>query len=205
MAAGGNRPGRARPPARLSPEDEELWQAVARTARPLAARPRPPAPADGLEGKDEDKNRNENKGKGKDRPPRAAPGGGPRRPPGPPPPPPVPALDRRTLVRLGRSRIEVEAVIDLHGLHRQEAQERLLAFLAAAQREGRRFVLVITGKGRADGDSDGTGGVLRRALPRWLELAPFRALVAGAAPAHRRHGGAGAFYLRLRRPRAVRG
>jgi DNA-nicking Smr family endonuclease len=56
-------------------------------------------------------------------------------------------------------------------------------------------VLVITGKG----ESYGSDGVLKRAVPAWFATAPFRALVSGQEAAGRRHGGAGAIYVRLRR------
>ncbi len=63
-------------------------------------------------------------------------------------------------------------------------------------------VLVITGKGRREADgSEPTGaGVLRRRLPQWLSDPDLRVHVSGFAPAHRDHGGAGAWYVFLRRP-----
>jgi DNA-nicking Smr family endonuclease len=59
--------------------------------------------------------------------------------------------------------------------------------------QGRRAILVITGKG-ALGD-----GILRRRVPEWLASAPLREAVAGLAEAHRRHGGGGALYVALKR------
>jgi DNA-nicking Smr family endonuclease len=47
----------------------------------------------------------------------------------------------------------------------------------------------------------GERSVLRRQVPRWLELPEFRALVVGFDDAHAGHGGDGALYLRLRRRR----
>ena len=43
-------------------------------------------------------------------------------------------------------------------------------------------------------------GVLKEMVPRWLNEAEFAALIAGTAPAHVRHGGAGALYIYLRKP-----
>jgi len=58
-------------------------------------------------------------------------------------------------------------------------------------------VLVITGKGgRTSGD-----GVLRAAVPRWLNEAPNRTRLLAFTPAQPKHGGAGALYLLLRRRR----
>jgi DNA-nicking Smr family endonuclease len=83
----------------------------------------------------------------------------------------------------------------------------LMVFLQRAQSEGHRYVLVITGKGNAKRRDDETtswadgAGVLKRAVPHWLEEPAFRQLVVGFGPAHVRHGGGGALYIRMRRER----
>jgi DNA-nicking Smr family endonuclease len=41
--------------------------------------------------------------------------------------------------------------------------------------------------------------VLKRRLPDWLTEPALRAVVSGFAPAHRKHGGAGAWYVFLKR------
>jgi DNA-nicking Smr family endonuclease len=65
-------------------------------------------------------------------------------------------------------------------------------------------VLVITGKGGgAFGQgSSGERGVLKRQVPMWLRLPEFRLHVLAVEDAHAAHGGEGALYVRLRRPRA---
>ncbi len=116
-----------------------------------------------------------------------------RPPPPSEPPEPRPRRQARTRQRLRRGQLRPEATLDLHGLTRDEAHARLEAFLAKAHASGRRCVLVITGIGRG---SPG-GGILRRALPGWLELHPE---VLDSAPAQPADGGAGACYVLLRRP-----
>ena len=102
----------------------------------------------------------------------------------------------------------MDARIDLHGMRQREAHLVLKAFLQRAQSEGHRYVLVITGKGNAKRRDDDAApwsegaGVLKRAVPHWLEEPEFRHLVVGFGPAHIRHGGAGALYIRLRRARS---
>jgi DNA-nicking Smr family endonuclease len=95
-----------------------------------------------------------------------------------------------------RGATPLDAVLDLHGLTAEAAHDRLAAFLGAGQARGDRLVLIITGKGRS-----GEGGVLRRSVPHWLTAGPLRHYVAGLDEARAPHGGAGAFYVRLRRPR----
>jgi DNA-nicking Smr family endonuclease len=102
-------------------------------------------------------------------------------------------VQARTRQRLRRGQLRPEATLDLHGLTRDEAHARLDAFLARAHASGRRCVLVITGIGRGSAG----GGVLRRALPGWLELHPE---VLDSAPAQPADGGVGACYVLLRRP-----
>ena len=104
-------------------------------------------------------------------------------------------IDRRLRQRLARGRIEIDARIDLHGRTQSEAHAALLRFLRRAQSDGRRTVLVITGKGTAEGGR----GVLNRQVPLWLALPEFRTYVLAVEAAHVAHGGEGALYVRLRR------
>ena len=50
------------------------------------------------------------------------------------PAPPLAPLERRTRLRLVRGVVEIDARIDLHGLTRHEAHDRLVRFLIQAQR-----------------------------------------------------------------------
>jgi DNA-nicking Smr family endonuclease len=97
--------------------------------------------------------------------------------------------------RVARGKEAIDGRLDLHGLTQSEAHALLLSFLHRAYADGRRYVLVITGKG----ESYGSDGILRRAVPAWFATPPFRALVSGQEGAGRRHGGGGALYVRLRR------
>jgi DNA-nicking Smr family endonuclease len=101
--------------------------------------------------------------------------------------------DRAGEKRVRRGRVEIAATFDLHGHTQDRAQRALAGFLARQQSEGARVVIVVTGKGRG-----GEEGVLKRRLPAWLDGPDVRPLVAGFAQAHRRHGGAGAFYIFLK-------
>jgi len=107
------------------------------------------------------------------------------------------SFDRRTYERLKEGRIAIEGQIDLHGFTQEEAFTAVNTFLDEAWFEGRRCLLVITGKGTA---RDG-GGVLRSAVPRWITEGAHRERLIGIGPADSRHGGDGALYVLLRRPR----
>lgn len=111
-------------------------------------------------------------------------------------PRPQHGIDLPTRTKLAKGRLPIEGKVDLHGLTQSEAHALLLGFLHRAYADGRRHVLVVTGKGT----SLGSDGVLRRAVPAWFSTPPFRPLVSGYEAAGRWHGGAGAIYVRLRRP-----
>ncbi|MGD9981861.1 MAG: Smr/MutS family protein [Hyphomonadaceae bacterium] len=96
--------------------------------------------------------------------------------------------------RVRRGKLTIGASLDLHGHTQESGRAALSRFLRAAQRRGDRTVVVITGVGRAG------EGVLKRRLPDWLAERDLAAMVSGFAPAHRSHGGAGAFYVFVKRP-----
>lgn len=106
-------------------------------------------------------------------------------------------MDARNMDRLKRGRIRPEAKLDLHGKTRDQAHRALEEFLARAQADGRRCVIVVTGRGRL---SEG-GGVIRSEVPHWLNLAPNRSRILGFAQAQPRDGGSGALYVMIRRLR----
>jgi DNA-nicking Smr family endonuclease len=181
------RPAAARGQRRLTADEEHLWSAVARTIKPLRPARRPALSAKHKAG-----------GPAKPRatearpPPMPAATARPRAAPAPPA-----AIARREKQQLARGRFAIDARIDLHGMTLAQAHGTLLRFLHQAQGDGARFALVITGKGAPNASR----GVLRRQVPLWLTLPEFRVCVLGYDVAHVGHGGEGALYVRLRKPR----
>lgn len=121
----------------------------------------------------------------------------------------VPGLDKRTAERLRKGRMEIDGKLDLHGLTRAEAHRRLRSFITASQIQGKRCVLVITGKGSSRQKTDDApfmqsekAGILREAVPKWLTAPDLRPLVIDIRHAQPKHGGSGALYVLLRRSRA---
>ncbi|GBE43277.1 hypothetical protein BMS3Bbin10_01353 [bacterium BMS3Bbin10] len=183
--------------APLTGEDAALWDQVAETAKPLRKGKNRvvdrPGPVAGPAREESGMN------------PGPA-GGAPRRAVTPPPPPasapalPAGGFDRREARALGSGRAGIDGRIDLHGMRQREAHGALRAFLARAQERGHKHVLVITGKGgRREPDGSFERGVLNREVPRWLCEPEFRSQVVSFTPAHKRHGGEGALYVRLRK------
>ena len=132
--------------------------------------------------------------------------------PSPAHPPPITGIDRRTAQKMTRGNVEIERRIDLHGVGVELARGQLLQFFRQCHAEQQRTVLVITGKGQSPYarhtlhgaqhfHSPERQGRLRRLLPEWLNEIEFRSLVSGFQPAHPKHGGGGAFYVKIRRQR----
>lgn len=127
--------------------------------------------------------------------------------PRPPEPPPAPApqsplsvgrvadMDRRTAQRLKRGELPVDGRLDLHGLTLDQAHGALTGFIRGAYGRGARCVVVVTGKGKAG------EGKIRRETPHWLNQAALRPMVLAVTEARTHDGGAGAFYILLKRRR----
>ncbi|MDP3905872.1 Smr/MutS family protein [Novosphingobium sp.] len=188
-----------RPPRGLSPQEAELWARVAATVKPLrpraiavvAAEPAsaaPPLPP------------------GK-RPPRIAPV--PATQPAlrvAPVARPVRPLDRDGLdgsweKKLARAEVHPDFTLDLHGHGLDAAHARLDHGLIQALALGARVVLLITGRPRPAeaADRGERRGAIRAKVLDWLAAGPHASRIAAVRPAHRKHGGAGALYIILRR------
>jgi DNA-nicking Smr family endonuclease len=190
----------------LTEDEERLWAAVARSIRPLRAKPtikptsKPSAvpPAKAVASKPQNAKPNAIRPSvAKPSVPKHAEHAAQPVPHKAKPPSPANTLARRERQQLARGKAELGGRIDLHGMTQAEAHDALLRFLYRAQAEGAKFVLVITGKGGPGGDR----GVLRRQVPLWLALPDMRACVLGFDIAHVGHGGEGALYVRLRKAR----
>lgn len=115
-----------------------------------------------------------------------------------------PRMDQKQFGRMKRGKLVPEARIDLHGMTLDQAHPALIRFILRSQSEGKRLVLVITGKGKSPDTFDPTPqhrGILRRQVPHWLEIPPLTQAVLQVTPAHIRHGGEGALYVYLRKGR----
>jgi len=188
---------------RLNPLEKALWDRVSATVTPMVARPRhketaPPAMLDAPAVPPPP-------------PKRAATRG---RVPPPPAPPPVVRerprpLDGRTLDgswdrSLASGRMAPDFTLDLHGCTLDSAHSRLDHGLTLALSQGARVVLLITGRPRPSDDHASRGerrGAIRAKFLDWLASGPHASRIAAIRPAHPRHGGAGAVYVVLKRPR----
>lgn len=190
-------------PRGLSAEEAALWRKVAVTVTPLAGKvPPPPGEVDQPEA-----------GGGA---PSAVPAAAKKKSPPVPlhpaaalrGPPPRSGEERAGLDtswerKLARASIEPDFTLDLHGHTLDQAHHRLDIGLGQAKAMGARLVLLITGKPRPvqAADRGSNRGAIRAKVLDWLAAGPHASDIAAVRGAHRRHGGEGALYLVLKRPR----
>lgn len=105
-------------------------------------------------------------------------------------------VSRQTIGRLERGEFAIQDHVDLHGMALDDARACVDGFLLDAHRQGRRCVLVITGKGL---NSPGHVGVLHDRIPQWLARGPSARLVLAFSTARECDGGVGALYVLLRK------
>lgn len=105
--------------------------------------------------------------------------------------------------RIAKGDLRPDVSIDLHGETLASAHARLNRGLEAAIRQGHRVILLVTGKPAAENPRlpPTSRGVIRASVGDWLAASPFSDRIAAVRNAHPRHGGAGALYIVLRRPR----
>ncbi len=107
-------------------------------------------------------------------------------------------IDKKKLRELKRGKIKPEAVLDLHGLRRDEAKKNVINFLDESIRKSLRFILIITGKGNKASNHEQIG-VLRKELPYWISNSNQADKILAVFPASINHGGSGAFYIYIRK------
>ena len=178
---------------RLSPDEQALWSALARTVRPIRPQPRPAAPT-----------------------PATLPVVPPPKPPKPgrtgltraqpvlpPPPPPARApaavLDTGWERRIRNGAIMPDISIDLHGHSLSAAHVRLNQAIGSALAQDLRVLLVVTGKPPKGAGGASRRGAIRGEIGHWLETSAHADRIASVRVAHPRHGGDGALYLIVRR------
>lgn len=113
-------------------------------------------------------------------------------------------MDQKAFGKLKRGKLKPEGRLDLHGMTLDRAHPALNRFILAAHQNGKRLVLVITGKGKMrdeGGPIPVRHGVLRHQVPQWLSMPPLNGVVLQVSQAHISHGGGGAYYVYLRRQR----
>ena len=105
-------------------------------------------------------------------------------------------LDLGIVGQLQARQFSPEAHIDLHGLNSEQAFSNLVNFFRSSYYKGVRVALVVTGRGL---NSVNGVPVLRAKVQQWFTHDPFKRVVLAFCTAKQEDGGAGAFYVLLRK------
>ena len=109
-------------------------------------------------------------------------------------------VEKNKLKKIKQGKINPEKTLDLHGFTLLKAEAELRQFIELCIRENKRFVLVITGKGRNSNESQGTEKrIIKTSLPFWLKKNFYMDKIQYFSLASQKHGGTGAYYLFLKR------
>lgn len=104
-------------------------------------------------------------------------------------------IDGNNAAKLAKGNYPIDETLDLHGMTKIMAWERLQSKVTHAYESGLRCLLVITGKGEG---KEGAG-VIKRELPHWLNEPDMRPKVLMYTQAQPKHGGSGAWYVLIRK------
>lgn len=107
-------------------------------------------------------------------------------------------LSPEILKKLRNGDFSYQDSLDLHGLNRQQALELVTQFIYEGFSRKFRCVLIVCGRGL---NSENKEPVLKQHLVGWLTRSPLKRVILAFASARSWDGGAGAFYVLLRRNR----
>jgi len=108
----------------------------------------------------------------------------------------VVGLSPKVLKKLRNGDFSYQEYVDLHGYTRAEARAVVIDFVQESFARKLRCILIISGRGLNSRDKE---PVLKQGLVSWLIRAPLKSMVLAFASARSYDGGAGAFYVLLRR------
>ena len=112
-------------------------------------------------------------------------------------------MDGNTAKRFKRCEYRIEGTLDLHGKTEEQAFGAVTNFIKQSYLQSKRCVLIITGKGLNQDNSDifNPKGKLKERTPVWLNTEELRPLILGFIHPEERLGGSGALYIMLRKKR----
>lgn len=108
-------------------------------------------------------------------------------------------LDAATAKKFRKGHMPCDARLDLHGLTLAQAHSALVHFIRSQSERGSRSVLVITGKGAVDPNTERPRGRIKAELMHWLNAAPLRHVILAVTEANPKQSTGGAVYILLKR------
>ena len=103
------------------------------------------------------------------------------------------AISNKNYRNLSKGNVNIDDKLDLHGYRELEANNLLEEFINNSFENGKRLLLVITGKGQKG------EGVIKKNIINWLNAKNIRNKILAVNHASNKHGGSGALYILLRK------
>lgn len=104
-------------------------------------------------------------------------------------------IDQNIIKKIKKSHMPIDYTIDLHGLTQIQARNLLVDAVTKCFAKSYRVILIITGKGQND------EGILKKKFPEWINEHDIKPMIAGFSLSSQIHGGNGAYYLLLKKPK----
>jgi len=102
-------------------------------------------------------------------------------------------LSKKNIRDFNKGNVFIENKLDLHGFNQVDAKNLLEDFINQSIENGKRLILIITGKGK-EGE-----GVIKNNIISWLNNKSLRNKILAVNHASKKHGGSGAIYILLRK------
>ena len=98
-------------------------------------------------------------------------------------------LSKKNIRDFNKGNVFIEKKLDLHGFNQVDAKNLLEDFINQSIENGKRLILIITGKGK-EGE-----GVIKNNIISWLNNKSLRNKILAVNHASKKHGGSGAIYI----------
>jgi DNA-nicking Smr family endonuclease len=104
-------------------------------------------------------------------------------------------IDKNTNHKFKTGRMPIQAKLDMHGMTQKVAFDALVNFINNSFEQGKRCVVVVTGKGFMSKNR----GILKQSLPIWINNEDIRPKILSFCQATIKDGGGGAYYVFLKK------
>ena len=113
-------------------------------------------------------------------------------------------IEKNKLRRIKSGKIAIEGILDLHGLALLEAEKKLKTFIGESFQKRKRFLLIITGKGKnSKPNIYGKSQTIKSEINKWISDRFYHDKVQYISQALDKHGGGGAYYFFLRKSKNI--
>lgn len=108
-------------------------------------------------------------------------------------------ISKKDLKNIKNNKKHIDAILDLHGETSKNAEILLNNFVQRSYLQGKRLLIIITGKGNNSLEKQDGLGILKSMFLNWVNSEYASKYIVSFSNANSIHGGEGAYYLVLRK------